>query len=85
MSYNSATTDSLADAGYGFSLGVSSIFRATRKGNDKLYTLNEFAINADFGSNELLETGSGVYMGKNNNDLTQYGFADEAWTVRDNQ
>lgn len=83
LNYNTARVDYLNDSWYGFNFWVESIFRSTKKWQDKLYNLDEYAINSSFSYNELIKTWTWVFAWVNNNDLSKYNFENDTWIVKD--
>ncbi len=83
VNYNSAKIDYLNDSWYWFNMWVESIFRSTKKWNDKLYSLDEFAINSNFSNNELQKTWTWNYVWVLNNDTNKYVFENDSWIVVD--
>lgn len=83
LNYNTANLDYLNDSWYGFNFWVESIFRSTKKWVDKLYSLDEFAINSSFSYNELVKTWTWIFSWVNNNDLSKYNFSNDNWIVKD--
>lgn len=84
ISYNSAKVDYLNDSWYWFNINTESIFRATRKWNDKLYSVDEFAINSSFSNNEIQKDSNWNFIWTLNNDLNKYVFENDSWKVSDN-
>lgn len=83
LNYNSAKVDYLNQVWYWFDLSTNSIFRSTRKWNDKLYFLDEYAINSDFSNNELQKDSNWNYIWILNNDINKYSFIDDSFIVKD--
>jgi len=84
ISYNSAKVDYLNDSWYWFNINTESIFRSTKKWNDKLYSLDEFAINSSFSNNEIQNVWTWKFVWVLNNDLNKYVFKNDSWRVNDN-
>ncbi len=83
LNYNTARVDYLNDSWYWFHFGVESIFRSTKKWQDKLYELDEFAINSQFSYNELVKTSTWNFSGLYNNEVSKYSFTNDTWIVKD--
>lgn len=87
LTYSSFNDDFVAPYGFGFELSVSSIFRSTRHGIDKLYTPDDFSASIAGKNNELVSVDgpAGLFMGKSGNDFSRYVFQDGSWEVTDTQ
>ncbi|MBI5414699.1 hypothetical protein HZA38_04255, partial [Candidatus Peregrinibacteria bacterium] len=87
LQYSSSDRNFLSELGFGWRLPANAIYRSTAKGINELYTQNDFSSDIFGSQSELISVNfaTGEYAAKTEGGFQKYIFANNTWTVTDNQ